>query len=85
VYIGEHANPDVADNFLTSAERSFRDLAAMPEMGSPARVRRGKFKGVRLWPIARFEKYLIVYRPVTDGVQIERVIHSAQDYHRILR
>jgi plasmid stabilization system protein ParE len=32
-----------------------------------------------------FARYLIIYRPVTGGVQIERVIHSAQDYQRVLR
>jgi plasmid stabilization system protein ParE len=30
-----------------------------------------------------FERYLILYRPLPDGVQIERVIHASQDYQRI--
>jgi plasmid stabilization system protein ParE len=57
----------------------------MPVMGSPGKVAQGKFAGVRLWPVRDFPKYLIAYRPLKDGVQIERVIHAAQDYQRVLR
>lgn len=84
-YLGEHATIDVTERFLVSAEQSFRDLAEMPAMGIAGKVRRGKFAGVRIWPMSGFEKYVIVYRSLKDGVQIERVIHSAQDYRRILR
>jgi plasmid stabilization system protein ParE len=39
---------------------------------------------LRMWRVRHFEKYLIFYQPIPDGVQIERVIHAAQDYTRIL-
>jgi len=47
-------------------------------------VRQGRFADVRLWRVRGFENYLIFYRPLADGVQIERVIHAAQDYQQIL-
>jgi plasmid stabilization system protein ParE len=31
------------------------------------------------------ELALIAYRPLKDGVVIERVFHGAQDYHRVLK
>lgn len=37
-----------------------------------------------MWRVRGFEAYLIVYRPLKDGVQIERVIHAKQDYKRVL-
>ena len=37
-----------------------------------------------MWHVRQFEKYLIFYHPLADGVQIERVIHAAQDHTRIL-
>ena len=47
-------------------------------------MRQGRFAGVRLWRVRGFESYLIFYRPLPDGVQIERVIHASQDYQRIV-
>ena len=37
VYLAETAGQDVADCFLSNAEKSFADLAKMPRMGSPLR------------------------------------------------
>jgi len=32
-----------------------------------------------------FERYLIFYRPLTDGVEILRAIHGARDIERLFR
>jgi len=82
-YLAEQAGPATADRFLQAAERTFADLAAMPSLGTPDKVRQGRFAGVRLWRVRGFGNYLIFYLPLADGVQIERVIHAAQDYQRI--
>jgi toxin ParE1/3/4 len=57
----------------------------MPGLGVPGKIREGKFSAVRLWPVRIFGRYLIVYRPLPDGITVERVIHAAQDYQRVLR
>ena len=82
--LGERAGLDVAERFIQAAQASFKDLARFPEMGAPDKVRRGKYRGVRLWSIKGFPKYLIAYRPESNGVAIERVFHAAQDYQRVL-
>ena len=82
-YLVEHAGQATAERFLEAAERTFGDLAATPLIGTPDKVREGPFAGVRLWRVRGFERYLILYRPLPDGVQIERVIHASQDYQRI--
>ena len=84
VYLAEHASLKVADRFLACARTSFRQLSQMPLMGASAGIRSGKNAGVRIWPVRDFRKYLILYRPITKGVQIERVIHAAVDYKRVL-
>jgi plasmid stabilization system protein ParE len=84
-YLGENASLDVADRFLGAVRESLRELSMMPGIGIPGRVQQGKFSGVRLWPVRDFERYLIIYRPLPDGVIVERVIHAAQDYQRVLR
>ena len=84
VWFAEEAGLEVARRFLKSAEKSFQDLAEMPGMG-PLKVHEGKFAGVRMWRVAGFENFLIFYRPLKDGVAIERVFHAKQDYQRVLK
>jgi len=84
VYLAESASMEVAERFLVAAEQACKNLAQMPEIGIPGKVKRGKYAGVRIWPVASFDKYLIVYRPILGGVQVERVVHSSQDYRRVL-
>ena len=76
---------EAARRFLSAAEKSFEDLAAMPKMGAPHRSPNAKLIGLRMWHVRGFENYLIFYRTVGNGVAIERVIHAKQDHHRVLR
>jgi toxin ParE1/3/4 len=85
IYLAEHANLSVARRFKNAAKSTFLELSKMPDMGTPGRVRHGKFEGVRLWQVRGFARYLIAYRSLDDGVLIERVFHSAQDYQRVLK
>ena len=76
---------DAARRFLAAAEKSFLDLATMPQMGAPRDTLSSKFADIRLWRVTGFENYLILYRPRTDGIAVERVIHAKQDYQRFLK
>jgi plasmid stabilization system protein ParE len=73
---------DVARRFPAEARGSFLELAQTTHPG--ARRQSQKFPTLRMWRVRHFAKYLIFYQPVPDGVRIERVIHAAQDYTRIL-
>ena len=84
VYLAEHAGLATAQRFRQAAQQTYEELAEMPQIGTAGKVRQGRFADVRLWRVRGFENYLIFYRPLADGVQIERVIHAAQDYQRIL-
>jgi toxin ParE1/3/4 len=84
VWFAEQASTELARRFLQAAQRSFQDLAEMPKMG-PLKMHEGKFAGVRMWRVAGFENFLIFYRPLKDGVAIERVFHAKQDYQRVLK
>jgi toxin ParE1/3/4 len=85
VCLAENASLDVARRFKEAARKTFSKLAETPGMGAPGRVRHGRYADVRLWRIGGFERYLIAYRPLKDGVVIERVFHAAQDYRRVLK
>lgn len=84
VYLAENASVEVADRFLAATRMSFRQLSEMPLMAASAGIPTGKNAGVRIWPVRGFRKYLILYRPIANGVQIERVIHASLDYRRVL-
>ena len=85
VFLGENASVDVARRFLHAANVSFQALAKMPELGAQRTFRNPRWSSVRAWPVKGFERYLIFYRPLTDGVEILRVIHGARDIERLFR
>ncbi len=62
-----------ADAFIDAIDRKFKTLAARPLMG---RARDELSKDLRSLPIGR---YVIFYRPITDGVEIVRVLYGARD------
>lgn len=84
-YLLEHAGLDTAKRFRQAVEQTYTGLAKMPGMGSPAKLRKGKHAGVRIWPVRGFENYLIAYRPHRKGIAVERVVHARQDYQRALK
>ena len=81
-FLGEHGGLGTARRFLTKARASFLELAEAPYLGAGRPS--GKFPTLRMWRVRHFEKYLVFYQPTTDGVRIERVIHTARDYTRII-
>ena len=74
-----HDNLDAAERFLDAAEAGFRFLARTPSAGATREYLTPALKGLRMWPIKGFEKYLVFYRPVPGGLEIVRVLHAARD------
>jgi toxin ParE1/3/4 len=74
----------VAQRFFTQVEATFTRLAAMPGMGAPDEHEHPALAGVRVFPVSRFKKYLVFYRPVADGIEILRVLHGARDIPDLL-
>jgi|SRR5581483_5694347 len=81
-YLAENSSLAVARRFLAAVRHSFAELARMPHIGAPNKLK--KFPRLRMWRVEGFEKYLIFYEPIEGKAEIMRVIHAAQDYHRIL-
>lgn len=83
VFLGENASVEVARRFLHASNLSFQTLARMPELGVERNLQNPQYSSVRAWPIKGFERYLIFYRPLNDGIEILRIIHSARDIERL--
>ncbi len=75
-------NPAAAERFVAAVEQAFAMLADMPGMGAPRE--HGGLKGLRMWPVRGFERHLIFYRPIEDGIEVIRVLHASRDLEGLL-
>ena len=66
-----------ADSWVDNLDAKLRLLATQPLMG---RAREELFPGMRSHP---FGRYVIFYMPLSDGVDVIRVIHSTRDLNSI--
>jgi toxin ParE1/3/4 len=83
-YYARKAGRKTACRFLAQVESTFKKLAEIPGMGAPYEAESPVFAGIRVCPIIGFKKYLAFYRPLTDGVDVIRVLHGARDIDEIL-
>jgi toxin ParE1/3/4 len=78
------ANPKAAVRFAKAVRAAASKLAVFPEMAGLWESPDSSLDGVRVWPMTRFRRYLIFYRPTNDGVLILRVVHGARDLDKLL-
>jgi toxin ParE1/3/4 len=77
-------SPESAIRFFIAAEKTFAMLAESPEMGTVCQFRSPRFSNFRLWTIKGFRHYIIVYRPLEQGVEIVRILHGSRDIAAVL-
>jgi toxin ParE1/3/4 len=75
-------NPDAADRFLESTYGTFQELARMPGMGRKRNIPQARLRELRSFRVKGFEKYLIFYAPIPDGIEVFHVLHGARDLER---
>ncbi len=81
-FIGKES-PHSAQRFLEAAEKAFDLLSSMPEMGSKWESKNPRFSRLRVWPIRGFEKNLIFYFPIENGIEVIRVLYGMRDLESI--
>lgn len=70
-------NPRSAVAIVEKIEEKCWLLADSPDMGV---LREDLASALRVWPVGR---YLIVYRQVSHGIDVIRVVHGARDLERL--
>lgn len=85
VYLAEQASPDVAGRFRISLEATYAALIAMPDMGASRFPPHSRHAAIRLWSVKDFPNYWIAYKRHRQGIAVERVFHTKQDYNRIMQ
>jgi toxin ParE1/3/4 len=83
-YLGEKS-PQAADRFADAVPAALEKLSQFPGAGSLRKLRDARLRGVRTWRIPGFKKYLIVYRPIEDGLEVLAILHGARNLRARLR
>jgi len=83
-YFAREAGFRVAQRFFAQVEATFARLAGMPGLGTCYEYDHPALADLRYFPVSRFRKYLVFYRPAADGIEIIRVLHGARDIQTIL-
>jgi toxin ParE1/3/4 len=71
--------PRTAERFLKAANEAVELLATMPEAGGLCEFCSPLVQDMRVWPIRKFKKYLIFYRPIENGIEVIRVLYGGRD------
>jgi toxin ParE1/3/4 len=82
--LAQTADLEIAERFLDAAKATLEELSRMPLMGSSRSYSAPELKDLRQWRIRGFTDYLIFYRPLSDGVEIVRVLHGKRNLAAIL-
>ncbi len=77
IYLAENADSQTANKFLLTVKKKCETVVAFPEMG---RVRHEYLINLRSFP---FDKYIIFYLPLDEGIEVLRIIHSSRDISQV--
>lgn len=84
LWYAEKDGIDLADRFLEAADATLASLANHPLSGSRVRVTAAEIRGMRRFPIGEaFERILLFYLPLSDGVDLVRVVHGSRNLDRL--
>ena len=78
LFVGED-NVPAAEKLVRTFDETVAILSDNPGIG-PARPDLGK--SLRTYPVG---KYLLIYRPITDGIELVRVVQGSRNLRRLFR
>jgi toxin ParE1/3/4 len=84
-YLAAEASLDAALGFLQAAHTLFALLATQPKMGWRSWVKHPGLEALRVFRVTGFEDMLILYQPLSKGVDILRVVHASRNLRALLR
>jgi toxin ParE1/3/4 len=83
-YYATATSAEVGHRFLVAAHDTFALLATQPNMGWRSRLKRSELQHLRVFRVKGFEKMLILYLPLPNGVEILRVVHGSRNLQALL-
>jgi len=83
-YIARTVNVTASVRFQTAVADAMDYLLTMPNLGAPRFYQNPVARGLRMFPMPEFRKYLLFYLTPEGTIEIVRVLHSSQDTDAIL-
>jgi len=83
-YLVVQDNPELARRFLSAVRNTIEQIVRMPHADAPKRLSREVLRGLRSWPVKRFEDVRVYYWVDEGGLRLIRVLHGKRDINRIL-
>ena len=81
-HISAH-DPAAAARVRAAIVQQSIQLGSTPGKGMSLKDPRSKQEtGVRLWPVAHYSNYLVLYRIEPELIRVLRILHAAQDWTR---
>ena len=84
-YYSVSATAALGHRFLVAAHDTFALLANQPYMGWHPALWHPELRELRVFRVRTFERMLILYLPLRDGVDILRVVHGSRDMQAFVR
>jgi toxin ParE1/3/4 len=82
-YIHER-NAPAAERVLDAIEQSLNSLLKTPVVGRQWNSPDPRLEGMRVTLVTPYRNYLIFFRPVSDGIEVYRIVHGARELERIV-
>ena len=79
IFLADETDIETAVRFDTATLDSFEFLAKTPLVGVERSYSNSRLRGLRMWFVRGFERYLIFYMVSEKEVLIVRVLHSSRD------
>jgi toxin ParE1/3/4 len=83
-YLAEHVSLSTADRFAAAVDKTTRRLARMRRLGRHWDSNKSRLAEIRFFPVEKFRKHIIFYRPIEDGIEVLRVPHGATNLEQTL-
>ncbi len=75
----ESGRSDIAVRFVGAVREAIKALAAMPGAGAPKYISNAQLAGLRAWPVARFDEFMVYYLAENETVTVLRILHGKRD------
>ena len=76
-------DPAAAARVRAAIVKQSLELGSMPAKGLALKEPATQMEiGVRVWPVAHYRNYLLLYRIEPDLIRVLRILHAAQDWTR---
>ena len=75
----------VAIRYIDNVEATYLRIAEHPLIGSTRYAHLPLLANLRVWPVSKFENYLVFYIDRSQYVDVIRILHAAQDIPAILQ